>query len=173
MWHPPAVTVYMVHRQRVAVFSFAVSPGTWPGGAWVPGGPRPCFVCCCFSSMIQILFVKIFTRPGCLTFHSAKGLRPNSRIMHRFFTSHQPMMNFFLLRAPFGQYGPVAAFELYLYTAVDSRPGPGGSRLRYTDKAQVAATGPYWPKGARNKKTFFATFAGPRSDPRKPIGGQI
>ena len=34
----------------------------------------------------------------------------------------------FLLRAPFGQYGPVAAFELYLYTAVDSRPGPGGSR---------------------------------------------
>ena len=21
--------------------SFAVSPGTWPGGAWVPGGPRP------------------------------------------------------------------------------------------------------------------------------------
>ena len=32
----------------------------------------------------------------------------------------------FFLRAPFGQYGPVAAFELYLYTAVDSRPGPGG-----------------------------------------------
>ena len=28
----------------------------------------------------------------------------------------------------------------------------GASRLRYTDKAQVAATGPYWPKGARNKK---------------------
>ena len=26
------------------VFSFAVSPGTWPGGAWVPGGPRPCFL---------------------------------------------------------------------------------------------------------------------------------
>ena len=35
---------------------------------------------------------------------------------------------FFLLRAPFGQYGPVAAFELYLYTAVGSRPGPGRSR---------------------------------------------
>ena len=34
----------------------------------------------------------------------------------------------FFLRAPFGQYGPVAAFELYLYAAVDSRPGPGGSR---------------------------------------------
>ena len=26
------------------VLSFAVSPGTWPGGAWVPGGPRPCFL---------------------------------------------------------------------------------------------------------------------------------
>ena len=25
--------------------SFAVSPGTWPGGAWVPGGPRPGFCC--------------------------------------------------------------------------------------------------------------------------------
>ena len=28
----------------------------------------------------------------------------------------------------------------------------GASRLRYTDKAQIAATGPYWPKGARKKK---------------------
>ena len=26
------------------VLSFAVSPGTWPGGAWVPGGPRPGFL---------------------------------------------------------------------------------------------------------------------------------
>ena len=26
--------------------SLAVSPGTWPGGAWVPGGPRPGFACC-------------------------------------------------------------------------------------------------------------------------------
>ena len=41
-----------VHGLRVAaldhnvgwlVLSFAVSPGTWPGGAWVPGGPRPGF----------------------------------------------------------------------------------------------------------------------------------
>ena len=30
----------------VVVVSFAVPPGTWPGGAWVPGGPRPGFVCC-------------------------------------------------------------------------------------------------------------------------------
>ena len=33
-------------------FSFAVSPGTWPGGAWVPGGPRPGFSLLVFS-MIQ------------------------------------------------------------------------------------------------------------------------
>ena len=35
----------------------------------------------------------------------------------------------------------------------DSPLVQGASRLRYTDKAQVAATGPYWPKGARNKKS--------------------
>ena len=34
----------------------------------------------------------------------------------------------------------------------DSPLVQGTSRLRYTDKAQVAATGPYWPKGARKKK---------------------
>ena len=34
----------------------------------------------------------------------------------------------------------------------DSPLVQGASRLRYTDKAQVAATGPYWPKGARKKK---------------------
>ena len=37
----------------------------------------------------------------------------------------------------------------------DSPLVQGASRLRYTDKAQVAATGPYWPKGARNKKKFL------------------
>ena len=36
----------------------------------------------------------------------------------------------------------------------DSPLVQGASRLRYTDKAQVAATGPYWPKGARNKKRY-------------------
>ena len=38
----------------------------------------------------------------------------------------------------------------------DSPLVQGASRLRYTDKAQVAATGPYWPKGARNKKDPLA-----------------
>ena len=34
----------------------------------------------------------------------------------------------------------------------DSPLVQGASRLRYTDKSSNAATGPYWPKGARNKK---------------------
>ena len=46
------------------------------------------------------------------------------------------LLLFFFLRAPFGQYGPVAAFELYLYTAVDSRPGPGGSRTEELPAAE-------------------------------------
>ena len=32
---------------------------------------------------------------------------------------------FLFLRAPFGQYGPVAALSLSLCTTSDSRPGPG------------------------------------------------
>ena len=40
----------------------------------------------------------------------------------------------------------------------DSPLVQGASRLRYTDKAQVAATGPYWPKGARNKKKGYVTL---------------
>ena len=42
------------------VVCFAVSPGTWPGGAWVPG--RALVFRCCFFSMIQILLFVIFTR---------------------------------------------------------------------------------------------------------------
>ena len=37
----------------------------------------------------------------------------------------------------------------------DSPLVQGASQLRYTDKAQIAATGPYWPKGARNKKNWL------------------
>ena len=73
------------------VLSFAVSPGTWPGGAWVPGGPRPGF------SLLPVFHDPIFTflilRQEVSRFTVHKGLRPNSRIMYRFFTSDQPMMN--------------------------------------------------------------------------------
>ena len=66
--------------------------------------------------------------------------------------SHTAVYLFFIFERLSASMARSLRLELYLYTAVDSRPGPGGSRLRYTDKAQVAATGPYWPKGARNKK---------------------
>ena len=49
----------------------------------------------------------------------------------------------FLLQAPFGQYGPVAAFELYLYTAVDSRPGPEGSRTSKLSALRPSGHGRY------------------------------
>ena len=53
----------------------------------------------------------------------------------------------------------------------DSPLVQGASRLRYTDKAQVAATGPYWPKGARNKKKQHRHLNG--TLPWKPTGLQI
>ena len=73
------------------VFSFAVSPGTWPGGAWVPGGPRPCFLLLLLVHDPNFVFRNFHQDVSRFTVH--KGLRPNSRIMYRFFTSHQPMMN--------------------------------------------------------------------------------
>ena len=73
------------------VVCFAVSPGTWPGGAWVPGGPRPGF-----SLLLLFLDPNFAVRnlhQDVSRFTVHKGLRPNSRIMYSFFTSHQPMMN--------------------------------------------------------------------------------
>ena len=37
----------------MVVFSFAVSPRTWPEGAWVPGGPRPSFAVCFYHDSIK------------------------------------------------------------------------------------------------------------------------
>ena len=73
------------------VLSFAVSPGTWPGGAWVPGGPRPCFLLLLLFHDPNFVFRNFHQDVSRFTVH--KGLRPNSRIMYRSFTSHQPMMN--------------------------------------------------------------------------------
>ena len=73
------------------VVCFAVSPGTWPGGAWVPGGPRPGF------SLLFLFHDPNFAvrnlRQDVSRFTVQKGLRPNSNIMYSFFISHQPMMN--------------------------------------------------------------------------------
>ena len=68
-----------------------MSPGTWPGGAWVPGGPRPCFLLLLLVHDPNFVFRNFRQDVSRFTVH--KGLRPNSRIMYRFFTSHQPMMN--------------------------------------------------------------------------------
>ena len=73
------------------VLSFAVSPGTWPGGAWVPGGPRPGFSLLLLFHDPNFVFRNFHQDVSRFTVQ--KGLRPNSRIMYRFFTSHQPMMN--------------------------------------------------------------------------------
>ena len=72
-------------------FSFAVSPGAWPGGAWVPGGPRPGFLLLLFLHDPKVAF--LILHQDVSRFTVQKGLRPNSRIMYRFFTTHQPMMN--------------------------------------------------------------------------------
>ena len=67
----------------VVVFSFAVSPGTWPGGAWVPGGPRPGFAVCFYHDLVYAqvdsfqVFFTCFTckmgiapiRESCIDFH--------------------------------------------------------------------------------------------------------
>ena len=57
------------------VLSFAVSPGTWPGGAWVPGGPCPGLL---FAVAVPPWSKYSFSNlaPGCLTFHSAKRAPP-------------------------------------------------------------------------------------------------
>ena len=75
----------------VGLFSLAVSPGTWPGGAWVPGGPRPCVSLLLFFHDPRVAFLILHQDVSRFTVH--KGPRPNSRIMYRFFTTHQPMMN--------------------------------------------------------------------------------
>ena len=52
------------HVVVLRVLSFAVSLGTWPGGAWVPGGFALAFAVGC-AFMIQILLSN--HAPGCLT----------------------------------------------------------------------------------------------------------
>ena len=63
-----------------------------PGrGVPVPGGPCPCFLLLLLVHDPNFVFRNFHQDVSRFTMH--KGLRPNSRIMYRFFTSHQPMMN--------------------------------------------------------------------------------
>ena len=63
-------------------------------GRGVPGflaGPALVFCCCLLVHDPNFVFSNFHQDVSRFTVH--KGLRPNSRIMYRFFTSHQPMMN--------------------------------------------------------------------------------
>ena len=80
-----------VHLVSESVFSLAVSPGTWPGGAWVPGGLRP-----------GSLLLPLIHDPGIafLIMHQnvsqvslAQRASPQFENRVQIFTSHLPMMD--------------------------------------------------------------------------------
>ena len=62
----------------------------WAEGAWVPE-PRSGFLLLLFLHDPRVAF--LILHQDVLRFTVHKGLRPNSRIMCRFFTTYQPMMN--------------------------------------------------------------------------------
>ena len=73
------------------VFSLAVSPGTWPGGAWVPGEPRPGFSLLLFIHDPDIAFPIMQQDVS----HVSLAQRASPQFENRvqIFTSHLPMMN--------------------------------------------------------------------------------
>ena len=70
---------------------FAVSPGTWLGGAWFPGGPRPVFRCwlCCHDPDLAFLILHQDVSHVSL----AQWASPQFENHVQIFTSHLPMMN--------------------------------------------------------------------------------
>ena len=56
------------------VFSLAVSPGTWPEGAWVPGGPRIGFSLLLFNHNPDIAFAIMHQNVSHVSL--AKGFAP-------------------------------------------------------------------------------------------------
>ena len=100
--------------------SLAVSPGTWPGGAWVPGGPRPGFSLLLFIHDPNIAFPIMHQDVS----HVSLAQRASPQFENRvqIFTFHLPMMNLqdqvtltnwpaskkknVLLREPFKQFEP-------------------------------------------------------------------
>ena len=73
------------------VFSLAVSPGTWPGGAWVPGGPCPGFSLLLFSHDPEVAFSIMHQDVS----HVSLAQRASPQFENRvqIFTSHLSMMN--------------------------------------------------------------------------------
>ena len=72
-------------------FLFAVSPGTWPGGAWVPGGPRPGFSLLIFTHDPDIAFPLMHQDVS----HVSLAQRASPQFENRvqIFTFQLPMMN--------------------------------------------------------------------------------
>ena len=73
------------------VVSFAVSPGTWPGGAWVPGGLRPGFRCWLYIHDPDTAF--LITHQDVSRVSLAQWASPQFENHVQIFTSHLPMMN--------------------------------------------------------------------------------
>ena len=73
------------------VFSLAVSPGTWPGGAWVPGRPCPGFSLLLFSHDPEVAFSIMHQDVS----HVSLAQRASPQFENRvqIFTSHLSMMN--------------------------------------------------------------------------------
>ena len=75
----------------LGVFSLAVSPGTWPGGAWVPGGLRPGFWLWLFTHDPDIVF--LIMRQNVSQVSLAKRDSPQFENHLQIFISHLPMMD--------------------------------------------------------------------------------
>ena len=70
---------------------FAVSLGTWLGGAWVPGGPRPVFRCCLCCHDPDLAFLILHQDVSHVS--RAQWASPQFENHVQIFTSHLPMMN--------------------------------------------------------------------------------
>ena len=75
----------------LGVLSLAVSPGTWPGGAWVPGGLRPgsWLLLLMHDPDIAFLIMHLYVSHVSL----AKRASPQFENRVQIFTSHLPMMD--------------------------------------------------------------------------------
>ena len=72
------------------VFSLAVSPGTWPGGAWVPGGPCPGFSLLLFTHDPDIAFSIMHQDVSHVSF--AQRALPQFENRVQIFTFHLPII---------------------------------------------------------------------------------
>ena len=75
----------------LGVLSLAVSPGTWPGGAWVPGGLRPGSLLLLLIHDPDIAFLIMHQNVSQVSL--AKRASPQFENRVQIFISHLPMMD--------------------------------------------------------------------------------